>query len=927
MASAPDRAAEAAPPAPPVSLIAPPEAILDAAALAVRLEAALASAPDPAARRRAATAVLAEARDRGRDAIRDGFAAHPTAARRVTHAYAWLTDGLVRAALDVARALHPNPVPTTGERLAVLGVGGYGRGEMAPHSDVDLLFLVPGKVTPWAESMVESVLYVLWDLKLKVGHATRTVRDCVGLAREDMTIRTSLVEQRFVCGDAALAAELDETLRRDLFARTAPEFIEAKLAERADRHAKQGGARYVLEPNVKEAKGGLRDLQALYWMAKYRYGVRTKADLMSLGVFTRTEFTQFEAAERFLWCVRCHLHLIAGRAADHLTFDMQVEVAARLGYQDRGGRRAVEHFMQAYFRHATKVGELTRILLVALEADEVKRAPGLLGLLRRRKVKPPYAEKQGRLTVSDEATFLADPLNLLRIFEEALRTGLLLHPDAMRLLTANRHRIDPAMRADPEAARIFLGTLLRHGNPERALRRMNELEILSAFIPEFAPIVAMMQFNLYHRYTVDEHTIQVVSTLAQIERGELTESLPLCSGILQAGVNRRVLYVACLLHDIGKGRAEDHSILGARISREVAPRLGLKKREAETVEWLVRHHLLMSDMSQKRDIADPRTIRDFAKAVKTRERLDLLTVLTVCDIRGVGPGVWNNWKAQMLRALHRATAAALENGLEDVNRETREERARQLFRESLPDWPEADLRAELARHYGPYWQGIPTAAQARFAHLLKDLPEGEVRVELEPDEDRDATRALFALHDHPGIFARLAGALSLVGANIVDARSHTSKDGFATMAFWLQDREGHPFDPARLPRLRGMIEKTLRGEVVARDALEGREIKTRYRDVRVPTSVSFDNDASEIFTVVEVDTRDRPGLLYDLTSAFAAANVTINQAVVATYGAQVVDVFYVKDLFGLKIWSKGKQEALERRLRDAVDRAAERAGA
>ncbi|WGH80030.1 [protein-PII] uridylyltransferase [Jannaschia ovalis] len=878
---------------------------------------------------RAAVAILGAARDRGREAIRAGFEADPTRARRVTKSYAFLTDRLVQCAWLVATAaLHPNPVPTEGERLAVLGVGGYGRGEMAPHSDVDLLFLTPWKLTPWVENVVESMLYILWDLKLKVGHSTRTVKDCLRLGSEDITIRTALLEHRPICGDAKLAATLETRLRADLFEGTAGEFIEAKLAERAERHRKQGGQRYILEPNVKEAKGGLRDLQTLYWIAKYRYHVRSTEMLVKMGVFTRDEFEAFEAAERFLWCVRCHLHLIAGRAADMLSFDMQVEVAERMGYSDHGGRRAVEHFMQAYFRHATRVGELTRIVLVALEADNTKQEPGLMALFkRRRRVRAPYAERQGRLDVADEAAFLGDKLNLLRIFEEALRTGLLLHPHAMRLLAANRHLIDRDLREAPEAGRLFLGLLLKHGNPERALRRMNELEILSAFIPEFAPIVAMMQFNMYHSYTVDEHTIQVISNLAQIERGELVESLPLCSDILSKGVNRRVLYVALLLHDIGKGRPEDHSVLGARIARSVAPRLGLKPKEVETVEWLVRHHLLMSDMSQKRDISDPRTVRDFAKAVKTRERLDLLTVVTVCDIRGVGPYVWNNWKAQMLRALHRATASALENGLEDVNRETREARAKKLFREALPDWPEARLRAEIGRHYGPYWQGIPTAAQVRFAELLQDLPDGEVRVELEADEERDATRVLMACQDHPGIFSRLAGALSLVGANIVDARTYTSKDGFAVSVFWLQDGDGHPYEATRLPRLRGMIEKILRGEVATRAALEGREIKKRERKFQVQTSIDFDNEGSEIYTIIEVDTRDRPGLLYDLTQVLAQSNITIAQAVIATYGAQVVDVFYVKDLFGLKLWSRSRQEALERKLRAAITRAAERAGA
>ncbi|WP_298436922.1 [protein-PII] uridylyltransferase [uncultured Jannaschia sp.] len=913
------------PPAPAAPLIAAEAEIFDERAVAAALAAA-ARSEDP---RRETVAILGAAQDRGRAAIAAGFADDPTRARRVTQSYAFLTDRLVQCVWAMATGvLHPCPTPTEGERFAVLGVGGYGRGEMAPFSDVDLLFLTPWKVTPWVESVVESMLYMLWDLKLKVGHSTRTVKDCIRLGREDFTIRTALLEQRPICGDADLAGELQARLWSDLFADTAPEFIEAKLAERAERHRKQGGQRYILEPNVKEAKGGLRDLQTLYWIAKYRYHVDTTAALVDLGVFTAEEFAAFEAAERFLWCVRCHLHLIAGRGADILSFDMQVDVAARMGYSDHAGRRAVEHFMQAYFRHATRVGELTRIVLVALEADNVKSEPGLLALFkRRRRVRAPYVERQGRLDVADEAAFLGTKLNLLGIFEEALRTALLLHPHAMRLLAANRHLIDQQMREDPEAAKLFLGLLLKHGNPERALRRMNELEILSAFIPEFAPIVAMMQFNMYHSYTVDEHTIQVISNLAQIERGERIESLPLCSGILEKGVNRRVLYVALLLHDIGKGRPEDHSILGARIARTVAPRLGLKPKECETVEWLVRHHLLMSDMSQKRDISDPRTVRDFAKAVKTRERLDLLTVVTVCDIRGVGPNVWNNWKAQMIRALHRATAAALENGLEDVNRETREAKAKSLFRTALPDWPEADKRAEIGRHYGPYWQGIPTAAQVRFATLLRDLPDGEVRVELEADEERDATRVLMACQDHPGIFSRLAGALSLVGANIVDARTYTSKDGFATSVFWLQDGDGHPYEASRLPRLRSMIEKILKGEVATRAALEGREIKKRERKFQVKTNIDFDNEGSEIYTIIEVDTRDRPGLLYDLTQVLAQSNITIAQAVIATYGAQVVDAFYVKDLFGLKLWSKDKQAALEKKLRAAIDRAAERAGA
>jgi [protein-PII] uridylyltransferase len=933
VSSAPASDANAAAAGDDAPLLAP-AAILDPAALREALAEATAGAADERAVRAAAVRVLAAARAAGGARLETAFRAAPRAARGLIHGQAVLTDGLVTGALWVAAGrLHPRPNPTEGERIALLAVGGYGRAEMAPFSDVDLLFLSPWKIAPWAESVIESMLYILWDLKLKVGHASRTVKDCLRLAREDITIRTALVECRFLAGNEPLAAELRERLWTELFRSTGPEFIEAKLAERAERHRRQGGQRYMLEPNVKEGKGGLRDLQTLYWIAKYLHRVDRVSDLVGLGVFTAEEHAQFREAETFLWAVRCHLHLIARRAMDQLTFDLQVEVAARMGYDDAGGRRAVEHFMQDYFRHATRVGELTRIFLTALEARHVKGAPGLFrALARPRRVKPGYRVVHNRLGVADPDRFLADKLNLLRIFEEGLRTGLLLHPDAMRRIAASLHRIDAEMRADPEANRIFLDLLLKHGNPERALRRMNELGVLAAFIPEFEPIVAMMQFNVYHHYTVDEHTIQCISVLAQIERGELVEELPIASRILADGVNRRVLYAALLLHDIGKGRPEDHSVLGAQIARRVAPRLGLGPEEAETAEWLVRHHLLMSDTAQKRDIADPRTVRDFARAVKTRKRLDLLTVLTVCDIRGVGPGTWNNWKAMLLRRLYADTADALEGGLEAVNRDRRTGEAKRAFREAaagaLPGWEARDVRAELDRHYDPYWQGLPTETQLVFAGLLRGLAADEMRMDLHPEPARDATRACFVLADHPGIFSRLAGALALVGANVVDARTYTSKDGCATAVFWVQDAEGAPYEEGRLPRLKQMIERTFRGEVVAREALKDRDrLKKREREFRFPTAITFDNEGSDIYTIIEVDTRDRPGLLYDLTRTLAAGNIQISSAIIATFGAQAVDTFYVKDMFGLKLWRRDKQEALERKLRAAIAEGAERARA
>ena len=918
--------------APPAELIRPAAEIFDAATISVAIDAALDEdgiATSPTEARKRILGILGPALKQGRAAIAEAFAASPFAADRTVRSYSWLTDRTITCALDAAvRWLHPLPTPTDAEHLSVLAVGGYGRGEMAPFSDVDLLFLTPYKTTPWAESVIESTLYILWDLGLKVGQSTRTVADCLRLGAEDFTIRTALLENRFVYGDAELAETLRTRLRSDLFEGTERDFIEAKLNERGERHQKQG-VRYRVEPNVKEGKGGLRDLQCLFWVAKYVHHVDDVAELVAAGLFTEEEFTTFTEAHSFLWAVRCHLHLATGRASEQLTFDLQVEVAQRMGYADSAGRRAVEHFMQHYFRHATAVGELTRIFLTKLEAAHVKSEPLLQRLFKRkRRLLPGYTQVHGRLAIADPDKFLSDRLNLLRLFEEGLRTGLLIHPDAMRLVTANIDLIDDKLRNDPKAQKLFLDLLVKHGNPERALRRMNELGVLSAFIPEFEPIRAMMQFNMYHSYTVDEHIIQCISQLDKIERGELIEELPIASSILEEGVNRRVLYVALLLHDIGKGRDEDHSILGAQIARKVAPRLGLKPREVDTVEWLVRYHLLMSDMAQKRDIADPRTVRDFAKAVQTRERLDLLCVLTVCDIRGVGPTTWNNWKASLLRALYRQTRRAMEGGLEDLNREQRGSEAKRNLREALSDWDARNIRAELGRHYPPYWQGLHVTAHAAFARLLRGLKADDIAVDLAVDEDRDATRVCFALADHPGLFSRLAGALALAGANVVDARTYTSKDGFATAAFWIQDADGSPYEASRLPRLRQTIDKTLKGEVVASEAIQSRDrIRKRERAFRVPTHITFDNEGSEIYTIIEVDTRDRPGLLYDLTRTLATINVYINSAVIATYGEQVVDSFYVKDMFGLKFHSKAKQAALEKKLRAAIEQGAERARA
>ncbi|WP_184151815.1 [protein-PII] uridylyltransferase [Amaricoccus macauensis] len=925
----PSSTAEATAPDPWPGLVADPERLIDAPALAAAMDSAAAeaiAAGDRCAIRPAVVPLLRDALAEARAAIAAAIAGAPREAHRAIHDYAWMSGTIVRLVLDLGvRRMHVLPNPTSSEHIAAVAVGGFGRAEMAPFSDIDLLFLTPYKQTPWGESLIESVLYVLWDLRLKVGHSTRSIDDCLRLAKQDVSIRTSLLESRYLWGNQALAEALDSRLWSELFDSTGPQFVELKLEERNARHDRQGSSRYLLEPNVKEGKGGLRDLQTLYWIGKYLYHAGSTEDLVRVGVFTSEEYASLAAAEAFLWTTRVHLHLLNGRPVEQLTFDAQVDIAGMLGYRDDSAQRGVEQFMHDYFRHAKHVGDLTRIFLAALEARHVKSKPTFGEKLRtvftfgRDPTGRGFTLKNGRLDMLDERAFETDPVNILRLFEESLAADIPIHPDALRRVAANLDLIDDGVRNDREANRIFLDLLLGHQNPERGLRLMNEVGVLGAFIPEFGRIVALMQFNMYHYYTVDEHTIRTISTLSTIERKELTGDLPIVSEIMARGVDRRVLYVALLLHDIGKGSGRDHSTVGAEVAETLCPRLGLEPQETELVVWLVQNHLLMSDVAQKRDLADPRTARDFARQVKSPTRLKFLTVLTVCDIRGVGPGVWNNWKAMLLRTLYNETIDVLTGGTQAPSRPEREAAAKAALGEALSDWSQSELEDECARHYAPYWLGFDTRTHAIFARLGRGLKDDSPEMEIELDANRDATQVCFAMADHPGIFARLAGALALAGANVVDARTYTTTDGVATAAFWIQDASGKPYEEARMARLRASVQGTMAGQIKAREALRDKDkIKKRERDFQVPTRISFDNSGSDIYTIIEVETRDRPGLLYDLARTLTANGISISSAIIATFGEQAVDAFYVKDLFGLKLYTESKRSQLEQRLRAAI---------
>ncbi len=905
-----------------------PRDIIDRRALVAAVDDAFDSAGDPLAARAEVVRRLAAALERGRAEVRRRFEAERNGLA-AAHAHSFLIDQVIRVLFDAARnRVYPLANPTAGERMAMVAVGGYGRRELAPGSDVDILFLLPYKPTPHNEQVVEWILYLLWDLRLKLGYATRSVDDCVRLARGDMTIRTALLEARYLWGDRALVDELRRRYLAEVVEGTALEFVDAKLAERDERHQRMGDSRYVLEPNVKEGKGGLRDLQTLFWIAKYLYRADDMEALVARGVFTPGEARKFEKALEFLWTVRCHLHYVTGRAEERLTFDVQTEIAERMGYRPRAGARPVERFMKHYYLVAKDVGDLTRIFCAAMEAEH-RRRPRLsfAALLRRRREVDGFVVEGGWVGVADETVFAADPVRLLRLFHFAQQEGLDIQPAALRLIRRNLRLIDAGLRANPEANRLFMEMLTSRKDPETTLRRLNEAGVFGRFVPDFGRVVAQMQHDMYHVYTVDEHTIRAIGLLHRIEAGELKEDHPLSTEIIHKVLSRRVLYLAVLLHDVAKGRGGDHSVLGAEVAQRLGPRLGLSDAETETVAWLVRHHLAMSNTAQRRDIGDPKTIADFVELVQSPERLRLLLVLTVVDMRATGPHVFNGWKAALLRELYARAEEVMSGGLAAAAREERLAAARAALREALSDWDDERFAAHLERTYPGYWLSLDTETQARHARLV-DRAEREglpLAVDIRVDRARAVTEVTIYAADHPGLFSETAGAIAVSGGNIVDARIHTLANGMALDTYWVQDYAGHAFDrPDRLEKLPALIEQSLAGRLRAGERLVDRRLLPRRAAVfKVPPRVLIDNKASATHTVIEVNGRDRPAFLYDVTRAITELGLQISSAKISTYGERVVDVFYVKDVFGMKIEHEGKLARIREALMAVLERGTE----
>ncbi|MCK1743352.1 [protein-PII] uridylyltransferase [Bradyrhizobium sp. 139] len=844
--------------------------------------------------------------------------------RRCAERLCHVQDEIIRILYSAAtRHLYRSPIPSGAERMAVVATGGYGRGLMAPESDIDLLFILPYKQTAWGEQVAEAILYCLWDMGLKVGHATRSVDESIRQARGDMTIRTAILETRFLTGDQPLYDELVARFDKDVVQGTASEFVTAKLAEREERHRRGGQSRYLVEPNVKDGKGALRDLHTLFWIAKYVYRVRDTDELVERGVFDAQEYRTFRRCADFLWSVRCNLHFYSGRAEERLSFDLQREIAVRLGYTSHPGMQDVERFMKHYFLVAKEVGNLTAILCAKLEDQQAKPAPVLSRMMARLRPTPvkrrvpdsdDFIVDNNRINVAAPDVFKHDPVNLIRIFRLAQKNNLAFHPDAMRGVTRSLGLINAQLRENPEANRLFM-EILTSDNAEIVLRRMNETGVLGHFIRAFGKIVSMMQFNMYHHYTVDEHLIRCIGFLQDIERGGI-EEFTLASDLMRKSrpEHRSVIYIATLLHDVAKGRPEDHSIAGAKVARRLCPRLGFSPADTELVAWLIEEHLTMSTVAQSRDLSDRKTIENFAAVVQSVEQMKLLTILTTADIRGVGPGVWNGWKAQLLRSLYYETEPVLTGGFSEVDRGKRLTAAYAEFRMAFAEWPADELDAYVGRHYPAYWLKVELPRKIRHARFVRSSEQAghKLAINVGFDEVRGVTELTIFAADHPWLLSIIAGACASAGANIVDAQIYTTTDGRALDTISISREYDRDEDEGRrATRIGEMIEDVLEGKLRLPEVVARRTVRSKARPFVIEPEVTINNQWSDRYTVIEVSGLDRPGLLYELTTAISKLNLNIASAHVATFGERARDVFYVTDLLGAQINAPTRQSAIK----------------
>jgi len=793
--------------------------------------------------------------------------------------------------------------------LAVAAIGGYGRMELAPYSDIDLLLVHRDLPEETVRPIAEHFFTALWDLKLEVGSAARTPDECAQIAADDHTARTALLDCRYVAGDRETYALLERKVLRDLTAKQVDELIEAKIAELRRRRERFGGTVHLLEPNVKQSPGALRDLQAALWMARARFKASGLSNLLQRGVLPGREIERLKEARDFLWRVRNQLHYLAGRKEDHLTFHWQEEVARALGYRDREPEGlAVEQFMRDYYLAASAIRRL---------ADELvdRCAPQRsVPSLQSRPLEPGLKIWQGRVTLEGRDALWRDPSLFVRLFTAAEREELAVYPYARDLVREEAARIDDAVRSDPRVTEALRDAFTRLGRG-RWLQQMHREGVLGALLPEFGRVTAKHQHDLYHVYTVDVHTVFAMQRLGQLRAGDLLEEEPHLSLVAREISRPLALSLGVLFHDAGKGMGGNHSEKGAELVRAVCDRLGVPARDAADAEWLVRQHLAMSHVSQRRDLSDPELIADFARQMGERSRLEMLYVLTYVDIASVGPGTWNDWKKRLLQELFEKTAAVFDGeGLPvpEISATREHLRARGITAERVD--------AFVARMPRRYFASVEPRDAVRALRLL-EMGLGRTLATAIREEDGYSHIAVTA-EDRPGLLASIAGVFTAHRIDVLRADVFSTTDGRALDLFVVRGPRGGPVERGRWRAARRDLARVLRGEVEA-DGLLRRMLRPSGLPPRhvppVATRVRLDNRSARDFTVVDVFAEDRRGLLHAVTSALRRAGLTISVARIATEGNRAIDSFYVADAAGGKVVDPTRTAEIEAVVREAVD--------
>jgi len=837
------------------------------------------------------------------EAMEEAFRAGEDASRLV-HGRATVMDYLLKRAWE-AHTLDQD------DALALIAVGGYGRGELHPYSDIDLLILTAQSGRDRVEGRIAEFITFLWDLGLKLGHSVRTVEDSLAMARSDVTVATTLMESRLLIGSAELYCRLSETMRSEQVW-PVQEFFTAKLKEQKDRHHRFGDTAYRLEPNVKEGPGGLRDIQMVGWIAKRHLGAVRLCELVDHGFLTPDEYAELVEGQDFLWRVRLALHILVGRAEDRLLFDYQISVAELFGYSDQDHNLAVEQFMQRYYRTVMGLERLNEMLLqhykeAILYGDEDPEATPI----NRR-----FQVRRGFLEATGDQVFEQTPSALLEVF-----LILQQHPEiegirasTIRLIRKHRNLIDERFRDDLRNRTLFMEILRQPEGITREFRRMSRYGILERYWPSFGRIVGRMQYDLFHIYTVDEHILLVLHNIRRMLAHKYAKEMPYCSKIVREIPKLEILYLAALFHDIAKGRKGDHSQLGAQEAEVFCLRHGLSQYDANLVAWLVCNHLLMSLTAQRQDLSDPEVITRFATQVGNMQRLNHLYLLTIADIRGTNPALWNSWRHALLLELYHATHRTLRRGLEnplqqkDVVRQIRAAAAELLFQAGV-DRPALDrLWADLPDEYFLRHTAEEVAWHSREILALpdRDTPLLAIR----PISARGSTEIFIYAPVQNFLFARVTAAFSRLGLNVVSARIMATHDGRTLDTFFVLDSNNEPVSDAhRIEEIRATLCQALQEPELPRSD-SGRRQSRQVRHFNIPTEIHFDNRMTPGKTFMELVTSDHPGLLAEIGKAFREQRVAVSNARIATLGARVEDLFYIGELDGTPIEDPERLEGI-----------------